>query len=442
MEVAVENLSELRRKLIITLPENEVRKDLDKAYDKLNKEVTLKGFRRGKVPRSILEKNFREKVEASVVEELIQSTYFDAVEQEGIDPVVHPEIVDHKFNEDGTLTYVAEVDIRPVFKLNEYKGVTIEKPSIEVNDAEFNQEVEKLRLKHSVLRTAAEDHSIKNNDVATVDFQGFYNGNAMKEVHNENYSIDIGAGRLGKEFEEKLIGMKAGEKTLHEISFPGDYPNPVMAGKTIEFKVDIKSIKERILPELNDEFAKDVDNEYETLDDFNKGLRERLLKAKEESLQGDLSDRMMRKIIETHDFEIPERLVRYEVEEMIKQTEETLKKSGLTLESAGINRDELAERNRKIAEKRVRGDFILKKIAEEEDIKLADEDLERGYQRVATQYSMTVPDVKQFFQRREELMPFMNELLNEKIINYLLENANVIEASEDAKESDVAEEIK
>jgi trigger factor len=427
MNVVIENVSELTRKLSITLPQEEVNKELDKAYKKLGKEVNLKGFRRGKVPMSVLKKNYKDRVEAEVGEKLVQATYFDAVEKEKLDPVVHPEISEHSFNEDGTFVYVAEVDIKPVFELGEYKGVEVEKPVTTVTDKEVDAKIEELRRQHAVLQSADDDYAIQNDDVAIVDFQGFHDEKAMPEVHNEDYSVDVGSGSLGKEFEENLIGLKNGDKGLHEVEFPAEYPNPVLAGKKVEFKVDVKSIKQRIKPELDDEFAKDINEEYKTIDDLKSGLSKELKEEKEKALEGDLDDRIMRKLIESNTFAIPERLVRFEIEDMIKQTESNLERSGLTLESAGINRNELVESNREIAIQRVQGDFILKKVAEVEEIKLEDEDIERGYQRIASQYNMTVAEVKQFFKRREEVLPFINELLNEKILRFLRDSAKLVD---------------
>lgn len=429
MDIVVENVGELTRKLTITLPVEEVGKALDKAYNKLKKDVHIKGFRRGKVPRTVLEKNYREQVQAEVGEQLVQETYFDAVEKEDLDTVVHPEIVEHNFTDEGTFSYVAMVDVRPVFDLSQYKGLEVEKPATDVSEAEIDERIEDLRRSHAALQSADADHGIEQDDMVIVDFQGFHNGKAMKEVHNTDYSIDVGQHRLGEEFESKLLGLKKGEKTLYEIDFPGDYPNPILAGKTVEFKVDIKDVKVRIKPELDDEFAKDINPDHETLDDLRREVEAELKKAKEESVAGELDDRIMQKLIELNEFDVPERLVMYEVQEMVKQTEENLKRSNLTLESAGIKLEDLIENNKPIAEKRVRGDFLLKKVAEVEEIKLADEDIERGYQRIADEYNMTLAEVKSYFKRREEVLPFLNELLNEKILEFLRENANFSEAT-------------
>ncbi len=438
MDIVVEQISNLTRKMTISLPKDMVQKALEKAYVKMNKEVTLKGFRRGKIPRVVLEKNFKDQVVAEVGEQLVQETYFNAVEQEKIEPVVHPEIAEHSFSDDGGFTYVALVDIKPEFELNQYKELEIELPPLAVTEEDIDLELQKIQRQQAVIQSAPEGHGIELDDMVTIDFQGFHNGQIMPEVHSENYAVDMGLNRLGEDFEKKLLGLKQGEKTLYEITFPTDYPNPVLAGKNVEFKVDVKEVKVRVKPALDDELAKDVNAEFKSLDDLKNNLRSDMLKAREMARQGDLDDKIMQRLIDLTPFEVPKRLVNYEIQEMLKQTEENLKRSGLTFESAGINLEELVERNREIAEKRVKGDFLLKKIAEVEEIKLADEDIERGYKRIAEQYRMTVDEVKGYFSRREELLPFMNELHNEKVLNFLREKSKVVDvaATDQDQESD------
>ena len=441
MNVAVENVSDLTRKLTITLPAETVKPALEKTYASLNKEVTLKGFRRGKIPRQVLEQNFRAQVEGEVGEQLIQDSYFNAVEQEKLDTVVHPEIHEQKFNEDGSFTYVAMVDVRPIFELKDYKGLEIEMPPLTVSDLEIDLELQRIRRKQAAIQTAPEGHAIAMDDLVTVDFQGFHEGKLLKEVHNENYLVDMGTNSLGAEFEQKLLGLHLGDKSLHEIDFPATLPNPVLAGKKVEFKVDVKEIKVRIMPELDDELAKDVDANYTGLEDLKKAIRDRLTKERELARQGDLDDKIVTRLIEMTSFEAPKRLVNYEIQEMLKQTEENLKRNGLTLESLGLDLKELVDSNRGLAEQRVKGDFILKKVAELEGIKLADEDMERGYQRIADQYRMSIEEVKSYFKRREELLPFMNELHSEKVLNFLREQTKIIEkVPEPAAETPQTEE--
>jgi trigger factor len=431
MDVRVEEISTLTKKIIVTLPADDVQPKLSQAYEKLKKDIRIKGFRRGKVPQSIIVKTYKPQVEAEVGEKLVQDTYFEAIEKQGLDPVVHPEISSVNYNDDGSFTYEAHVDTKPQFELTGYKGIEVDMPAVTVAEDEIEAELKTLQKDMAVLR-GVEDRPIAEGDVVVVDFQGYHKGNPMKQVKNEDYSVDVGSGRMGREFEEKLIGMKKEEEGSHTVTFPEKHPNPLLAGKEVEFRIKVKDVKERVLAEFNDEFAKDVSKDFNTLEDLKASIRERCIKQKEAAAEGAFTDKIMQKILEKHEFEVPHRLVAFEIDQMIKQTEQTLMKSGLSLEAAGLNREELAKQNAEMAAKRVRGDFVLKKIAEVEGIKVNDEDLERGFKRIGDQYNMTVDKVKEFFHSRDDLLPFMNELLNEKILHFLKEEAVIVPAAEDA----------
>ena len=424
MQINVEDVSQLTKKMTITLPEAQVVQELESAYKKLNSEVSLKGFRKGKVPRQVLEKNYRPKVEYEVAEKLIQGTYFDALEKSKIDAVVHPDIREQKFAENGTFVYTAEVDVRPQFELAEYKGLEIEQAALEVTDEEISQELEALRKQMAPLQSV-EDRAIAKGHLAVVDFQGYHNGNPIKQVVGENYSVDVGSGQFGNEFEEKLLGLKKGEETSQEIDFPANFANPILAGKKVEFKINVKDVKERVLPALDDEFAKEVGEAFASLEALKGHIREKKLQAKKDAQRGDLTDKLMRVLIETHEFEIPPRLVAYEIEAMIKELESNLERQGMTLEAAGFNRDALVEQYKLAAQARVKGDFLLKKVAEKEGLKLENEDIDNGFKRISEQYNMPVSEVKKYFSSRDDLLPFMAELLNEKILSFLLDAAKM-----------------
>ena len=439
MEVIVEEVSALTKKMTITLPEGDVQKRLKEAYDKLQKESKIKGFRRGKVPRSLIVKSYKPQVEGEVGEKLVQDTYFDAVEKQKIDPVVHPEISAPVFNEDGSFTYIAQVDIKPAFELMDYKGLEVERPDTTIKEEEIDTELRAMQKNMAALRSV-DGRAIQKGDVIILDYQGFHNDNPIKQVKNDNYSLEVGSGRMGPEFEDRLVGMNKGEEASHEVDFPEKHPNPLLAGKKVNFRIVIKDVQERVLAELDDEFAKDVGKEFTTLDELKKTIRERIQKKKAESADGELIDRLMQQLLKNHEFDVPKRLVRFEVEEMIKQTEQQFEKTGLSLEAAGLNRQMLAENNEPMAIQRVRGDFILKKIAETENIKVNDEDMDRGFKRIGDQYNMSVAKVKEFFQHRDDLLPFMNEMLNEKVLHFLRDQAKIIEPVaapvEDEKEAE------
>jgi trigger factor len=439
MDVNVEEINALTRKITVTLPADTVQPRLNEAYDKLKKETKMKGFRRGKVPRSTIIKHYKPQVEAETGEKLVQDTYFDAIEKQGIDPIVHPDIKDVKYNDDGSFTFVAEVDVRPEFELAEYKGLEVEKEEVLVTDEEIALELAEMQKNMAALRSVT-DRPIQKDDVVIVDFQGFDAGEPMPQVKNENYSVEVGSGNMGVEFEEKLIGMTKDEEGVQEVDFPENHPNPIIKGKKVEFRITVKDIKERVLADLDDEFAKDAGDEFKTLDDLKASIKERLVKQREERAEGAVTDKIMQKLLDAHEFEVPKRLVAFEIEQMIKQTEQQFEKSGMSLEAAGLTREKLAEQNAEMAGKRVRGDFILKKIAEVEEIKVEEEDMERGLKRIGDMYNMPVAKVKEFFQSRDDLLPLMNELLNEKILAFLREKAVFVDAvkTEQDAETDVA----
>jgi len=439
MQITVEEISPLTRKLTIQLPPEDVARELDAAYSKLKTEVNLKGFRKGKVPRRILEQNYGPRVQAEVGEKLVQATYFDAIEQQKLDVVAHPEIKTHRFGDDGTFVYEAEVDTRPQFELQQYKGLEIEKPAVDVEEAEVAAELERMRKEMAPLRTV-DDRVLAENDIAIIDFQGFHDSEPIPQIKGADVSVDIGSGRNGKEFEDKLCGLRKGETNSFEIEFPAQAPNPVLAGKKVTFEVTVKDAKERVLADLDDDFAKDAGEQFNSLDELKNHISDTLKEHKEAALVGDINDKLMQALLANHDFEVPTRLIQYEINDYINQTEQRLKASGLTLESAGMNREDMAAHYREAAEKRVRGDFILKKIADQEKITLEEKDIQNGFGRIAAQYNMTVDEVKGYFKSRDDMLPFLNELLNEKILKMLQDEAVYNTAAEQEPQADSAEE--
>jgi trigger factor len=425
MQVTVEEISPLTRKLKVELDQDQVRKELEAAYRDLGTKVSIKGFRKGKVPRKVLEKSYGPKVEYDLAEKLIKESYFDALEQSRLEAVVHPEVTSQSFTAEGTFVYEADVDIKPQFEPGDYKGIEVEQPEVVITDEEVARELESLRGQNAPLRSVEAERGIENGDVAVIDFQGYHEGEAMKQVAGDNYTVDVGSARNGKEFEDNLLGLKKGDETAKNVSFPASFPNPVLAGKTVEFRIKVQDVKERVLPALDDEFAKDVSEEFKSLDDLKEHIRARSREQKEKAQAGDLADQLMTKLLVANQFEVPQRLVTYEVNEIVKEMEANLEQRGLSLEAAGMNREQLREQYREMAEKRVRGDFILKKIAEKEEIKVTDDDMKQGFERIAKQYGMPVAEVKKYFGKRDDLLPFMNELLNEKILKFLREKAKV-----------------
>ncbi|NOX24693.1 MAG: trigger factor, partial [Deltaproteobacteria bacterium] len=394
MEVAVEDISDLRKTLKINLPKDIVAPQIKAAYQKLRSGgASLKGFRKGKIPQNVLEKTYGERVKAEVGDKIIQDTYFDALAESKLEAVVHPDIKKIEFGDDGSFSYEAEVEVRPEFELGQYKGLEVEHEKISVSDNELAASLEMTRKEMAPLK-GVDGRGAAAGDLVIIDFQGFENGEPVKHLAKKEYSVDLGSGRDGKEFEDMVLGLQSGEEADRKVTFPADFANTAVASKTIEFKIKVKDVKERVLADLDDEFAKDVDEKFNTLDDLRKAISDQIRAEKEKTMEGDVNDKIMLKLLDSHDFELPARLVAYEINELVKELEGNLKRQGISLDSAGLKQEDLAAQYKVPAERRVRGDFIIKKIAEQEEIKLAEEDINAGYERIAEQYSMTVADVK------------------------------------------------
>ncbi len=418
MQVSVEETSNLGRSLSVVIEEKDVQKRLNKAYNKLNKEVSMKGFRKGKIPRKVMEQSYGEQVHNEVADELIQDSYFDALEETNLEAVVHPDVREFKFEDEGTFSYIAEIDIKPEFELGDYKGLEIEMPAIVISDKDVDDKLEVMRREHAMLGTV-EDRPAATDDVVSIDFTAYKDGELMDNVSGVDYSVDIGSGRNGIEFEEQVIGLSVDEEATRTIEFPVDFGNQLLAGNIIEFRIKVNTIKDRTYSDIDDDFAQEISADFKTLDDLKADISKNIEVEREKARRGDLVDILMLKLLENHTFDIPERLVAHEVSEHLKQLEDSLEKQDMTLETAGLTREKLIEDYKDDAAKRVKGDFILKKIAEAEGIKVEDPDIAAGFERIAAQYSMTVDDVKKYFTRREDLLPFMHEILNEKIVEFL-----------------------
>ncbi len=437
MEVVVEEISTLRKSLKITLPKDVVAPQIKAAYKKLRSGgASLKGFRKGKIPQKVLEKTYGEQVNAEVGDKLIKDTYFDALAEVDVSAVVHPDIKKVEFNDDGSFTYDAEVEVKPEFELSQYKGLEVEHPEISVSDDELQKSLEMTRKEIAPLK-GVEGRGATDGDLVIIDFQGYEGGEAVKHLASTEYSVDLGSGRDGKEFEDMVRDVKTGDEVTREVTFPPGFANKAVAGKTIVFKIDVKDVKERLLPEFDDEFAKDVDEKFNTMDDLKTAISEKIKAEKEKTMEGDINDKIMLKLLDSHDFELPARLVAFEINELVNELEGNLKNQGMSLETAGIKREDLAVQYKESAERRIKGDFIIKKIAEVEGIKLEEDDVNAGYERIAKQYNMTVKDVKSYFGNRDSLMPFMNELLNEKVLQFLRNETKIIFV--EPKEDEVSE---
>ncbi|AAU24459.1 trigger factor [Bacillus sp. GM2] len=398
-------------------------KALDDAFKKVVKQVSIPGFRKGKVPRGLFEQRFGvEALYQDALDILLPVEYPKAVEEAGIEPVDRPEIDVEKIEKGENLIFTAKVTVKPEVKLGEYKGLGIEKDDTAVTDEDVQNELKSLQERQAEL-VVKEDGKVEEGDTVVLDFEGFVDGEAFEGGKAENYSLEVGSGSFIPGFEDQLVGLEAGAEKDVEVTFPEEYHAEELAGKPAVFKVKIHEIKAKELPELDDEFAKDVDEEVGTLAELTEKTKKRLEEAKENEADAKLREELVLKAAENAEADIPQAMIDTELDRMMKEFEQRLQMQGMNLELyfqfSGQDENALKEQMKEDAEKRVKSNLTLEAIAKAENLQVTDEEVEEELSKMAEAYNMPVENIKQAIGSTDGMK---EDLKVRKAIDFLVEN--------------------
>lgn len=397
---------------------------LDQAFKKVVKQVTIPGFRKGRIPRSLFEKRFGvESLYQDALDIILPEAYVKAIEETGIEPVDQPEIDIEQIEKGKSLIFKAKVTVKPEVKLGEYKGLNIERMDDTVTDEDVQKELENLQQSYAEL-VIKEEGEVENGNTVVIDFEGFMDGEPFEGGQAENYSLEIGSGSFIPGFEEQLIGMKSGEEKEIEVTFPEEYHAEELAGKPATFKVKVHEIKEKVLPELDDEFAKDVDDNVETLDELKESIKNRLAENKKQEADQKLRNDLIEKAAENAEIDIPEVMINHELDHMLQEFERNIQMQGLNLDLyfqfTGTDEESLREQMKEDAEKRVRTSLTLEAIAKAENLEVDDETVQKELEKMAEMYNMDVEEVKKIMAPNMESLKA--DLRLQKAIDFLVEN--------------------
>ena len=423
MNVQVENLEKNMVKLTIELPEDVVEQALQKAYLSERNRIRVDGFRKGKVPRQIIEKMYGPEVfyeEASNI--LIRENYPDAADQCGEDIVSTPEVTVEQIEKGKPFIFTAEAAKRPEVKLGQYKGVKVKKVDTSVTDDEVEGEIEKEMNRNA--RSVETEEEIKEGDTATIDFEGFMDGVPFEGGKGEEHPLEIGSHSFIDGFEEQLIGKKAGDEVKVEVTFPEDYQEESLAGKPAVFEVKIHTVRRKELPALDQDFAEDQG--FDSVEEYREDVKNRLVKYKEDDAKRQKEDEAIQKIMDSSEMEIPDAMIETQVNRMLTGFANRMRSQGLSMQQylqfSGTTTDAMKEQTRPEAEKRIRSSLVLDAVAEAEKIEVTDEDIEEQLKKIAEQYRMEVDELKKSF-GEDERKDMERELKVEKAIDLILENA-------------------
>lgn len=434
MSVQVEKLEHNTAKLTIEVAAEELEKAIQGVYNRQKKSISMPGFRKGKVPRAMVEKMYGAGVfYEDAANDLIPQAYADAAKECGEDIVSRPSIEITQIEKGKPFIFTAEVAVRPEVKLGQYKGVEVTKADTDVTEDEVNAAVDKERENNARI-ISVEDRAIESGDTAVIDYEGTIDGVAFEGGAAENHPLEIGSGSFIPGFEDQLIGKNIGDETDVNVTFPEDYHSEDLAGKAAVFKVKIHEIKTKEVPELDDDFAQDV-SEFDTVAEYKDSVKAKLAEQKEKDVKRAQQDEAIDKIVEASEMDLPELMINTNCENMINQFAQQMAQQGLSLdqylEFSGTTIDQLKEQVRPEAIERIKSSLVLEQIAKDEQIEITDADVDAEIEKMAESYKMEVEKLKGYM-GEEDKENMKKDLAVQRAIDLITDTMVPVEKAEEA----------
>ena len=443
MKVNVEELSQVQRRITVELPAKEVDKTLNKIYNKLKNSVKIKGFRPGKAPRPILERYYGDQAASEASQELLGGTYADALKESGIEPVAQPDFDFDAPKPGEDFVYKLTFDVRPEFEIKkeDYQGFELKEPKLEATDEEIAKRLDQLAERQAVLVPVEQERPAAIGDVVVVDYEAFDGDKPLEGGKAENVEVDLGAGQSQQEIEVALVKAKVGDTTEAKVHFEDDHPNKSMAGKDVRFVMQVKGLKSKVKPEMDDDFARSLGGEFETLDALKDRIRTDLEKMYQEQKDQETRRQILDQVRELGEFELPTSLVEGELEEMVKDFMQRLTQSGMDPKTAGLDPMKLADDFRPQAEKKVRAGIVLGKITEMEDIQISDEDIDAEFEKMSERTGQPAKALRDIYNKNNAMPSLTAHILEEKTLQAVKAGATItqVDSSELAAENSEAE---
>ena len=436
MSLQVENLEKSMAKLTIETSEADFDAAVEKAYQKNKNKISLPGFRKGKAPRKMIEKMYGAEVffeDAANI--IIPDAYEAAAKESGLEIVSMPKVDVVQLEAGIPFIFTAEVAVKPEVTLGDYKGIEVEKADLTVTEEELNEEFDKVRNQQARTITV-EDRAVQDGDIAVIDFEGFMDGVAFEGGQGKDFPLTIGSHSFIDNFEEQLIGKNVNEEVEVNVTFPEQYQAEELAGKPAMFKVTIKEIKCKELPELDDELAQDI-SDFETFEEYKADVEKKIAERKEEAAKTAKEDQVIQKIIENATMEIPEPMIEEQCREMAQDFSRRIQSQGLTLEQyfqfTGMDASRFLEQMKPQALKRIQSRLVLEAVVKAENIEASEEDMDKAIEEMATAYGMKAEDVKERIVN-EQLDLFKLDLAVQKAVDFVVDaSVEVEKAVEDEK---------
>lgn len=425
MSLQVDKLENNMAKLTIEVPAEELEKAIEGAYQKNKNRINIPGFRKGKAPRKMIEQMYgREIFYEDAANALIPDAYEKAYDECGEEIVSSPRVDVVQLEAGKPFIFTAEVALKPEATLGQYKGVKVDKADVTVTEEDIAAEINKEREKNS--RTVeVTDRAVKDGDIATIDFEGFVDGVAFEGGKGEDYPLTIGSGAFIPGFEEQLVGAEIGNEVEVKVTFPEDYQAEELQGKEAVFKCTVKEIREKEIPELDDEFASEV-SEFDTLAEYKEDVRKNLIEKKEKDAEAARENEAVQAAVEASEIEIPEAMLETQQRQMVDEFAQRITMQGMSMEQymqfTGATYEKMIEQVKPQAEERIRARLVLEAIVKAENIAATDEEFEEELKTMAEVYQMEIDKVKELMGEREK-KNIMQDLAVRKAAEFVAKNA-------------------
>jgi trigger factor len=426
MKVTVEELSPSKRVLRVEVPPEKVSDRVEATFREWGQKLQLPGFRRGKVPREIIRRRFESEVHEEVLRELIPDSYREALTQAAIEPVSQPSVEDVHFHTGEPLTYRAVVEVKPPVTVKDYRGIALEREKIEVTDQEVDRALEYLR-EDAAEYVPMEGWPALKDDLIILDHEATIQGKPFKGGSGKNLTVALGHEGYLPGFTEQLAGMKKGESKHFTLQTPADSPRKELAGRTVEFRVHVKEVKKRRVPELNDEFAKSV-GDVETLAALRDKVRQQLMQRKTREQDGDLRRRLMDKLGLQQEIEAPEGMVERETAAVLEELLMTLRATGGKMDGLSDDPEVLKTKARETATRRIKESLLLEAVAREENLIVTEEEIESEVQTLARLYRQEPSAMRRTLEDPARRAGLTGRILERKALDFLMEQAKISEA--------------
>ncbi len=426
MKTNVEKVSNLSRKLTIEVPAASVQTAFQKIFSGLQKEVTIKGFRKGKAPITTIKSLYGDRVKQDVVQDLIQKHYSEALSEHKLEPISYPEFEFADLHENKDFSFSANFDIRPEVNLKKYEGLEVEKEKLEFDNSKVEQVLENIRASRATFETVTEARAAKLGDVAVIDFEGFMNGAPLENGAGTNHHLELGAKQFIDGFEDAIVGMKTGETKTVSLKFPDPYHSAELAGKPVEFKVTLNEIKAKVLPELNEEFLATLGGPKD-LETLKANIAEDLQKTEQKRIDDGFKNRLLKTLVKENPVEVPASLLKEQKASLIEDFKKRMTDQGMGPNDFASYVEKWDGDFANTAAEMIQSSFLVDAIAKKHDLFCKKEDLDAKFAEYAQQTGIEESRIREFYGRPEQASRLTYMITEEKVIAFLNKSVKVKE---------------